>query len=288
MTEFHTHLSELSERFDAYIIDLWGVLHDGTNPYPGAKECLTKLKASGKEIVLLSNAPRRAHLAGTRLTELGFNAGLYDHILTSGELTNRHITKQIQYGELGTKFYYIGPEKDRNLLHSSGAEEVSDATEADFAVVAGFDEFGDVFDTKEPYVRAALDANLPLYCANPDRLVVRQTGETMLCAGLLAEWYLEHGGEVVWFGKPYSRAYEACLNLFETKDKSRIAGIGDSFHTDIGGANAAGISSILCAGGIHKNDFGVQAGELPTEAQLAPLVEQHGECPDIILPQFVW
>ena len=53
-------IGAVAARYDGFIIDLWGVVHDGVDPLPGALECLRGLIMSGKRIVLLSNAPRRA------------------------------------------------------------------------------------------------------------------------------------------------------------------------------------------------------------------------------------
>ena len=58
-------LSAFADGYDGFILDLWGVLHDGIRPYPGALDCLDRLAAAGKRVCLLSNAPRRvAAVAG--------------------------------------------------------------------------------------------------------------------------------------------------------------------------------------------------------------------------------
>ena len=49
-------LSALADSFDLFMIDQFGVLHDGVSPYLGAIECLASLKARGKGVVLLSNS----------------------------------------------------------------------------------------------------------------------------------------------------------------------------------------------------------------------------------------
>lgn len=304
--KFHTRLSELSDRFDAFIIDLWGVLHDGENPYPGAVECFEKLSDTGKEIILLSNAPRRAHKAEEKLTELGFAPDLYDYLITSGELTYQYLTTRYaeQFnlrvdattgqpipGEDGFRYYYVGPEKDRDIMAGSPFVEVTEPTEANFMLVTGFDHFGQPIEEKLPLIEKALATHLPLYCANPDRTVVKQNGEVMLCAGVLAEWYEKRGEVVRWFGKPYAGAYDSCLQLFETKNKARIAAIGDSLHTDVAGANKAGIFSVFCAGGIHAQELGVDgagAVTLPAEHAMERLCLQHKAMPNAVIPRFAW
>jgi ribonucleotide monophosphatase NagD (HAD superfamily) len=64
-------LAEVADRYDAFILDLWGCLHDGVKVYPAALEALRHLKSAGKRAIILSNAPRRAREVATRITEMG-------------------------------------------------------------------------------------------------------------------------------------------------------------------------------------------------------------------------
>src|SRR6516164_6350758 len=75
----------LVPRYDGFILDLWGVVHDGIAPLPGALECLRRLVEAGKRVVLLSNAPRRASDVVERITRIGVPAALYHEIMSSGE-----------------------------------------------------------------------------------------------------------------------------------------------------------------------------------------------------------
>ena len=63
--------SSLAAQYDGFILDLWGVIHDGVNPLPGAIDTLTRLRALGKKSVLLSNAPRRAWAAQQLMRGMG-------------------------------------------------------------------------------------------------------------------------------------------------------------------------------------------------------------------------
>jgi len=280
-------LSDLAAPYDGFIIDLWGVLHDGTHPYPGSIECLRSLREQNKKILLLSNAPRRAFKAVEVLDKIGFHPDHYDHVLTSGEVTFNYLEKTDKHGEA---FYYIGPKKDEDILNNSRYKRVMDPKEADFALVTGFDNFGDTFETKRPQAEACLEAGIPLICANPDRKVVKQeTGLVMLCAGLIAEWYEEQGGKVIAFGKPHRPTYEASIELLGISDVNKLAAIGDSLHTDIDGANNMGIFSILCSGGILAGDFGITPGELPSQDALERVCkDEGGVIPSAVIPGFVW
>src|ERR1700755_1110205 len=87
-------LSKLAPRYDGFILDLWGVIHDGVAPIPGAIDCLRALIESGKRIVLLSNAPRRADDVVRRITEIGVPSGLYHHVMSSGEEAWQHLHRR--------------------------------------------------------------------------------------------------------------------------------------------------------------------------------------------------
>jgi ribonucleotide monophosphatase NagD (HAD superfamily) len=69
-------VGEIVARYDALILDLWGVVHDGNQPYPGVLDALERSRAAGKPVLLLSNAPRRADAIAERLTEIGIPAAL--------------------------------------------------------------------------------------------------------------------------------------------------------------------------------------------------------------------
>ena len=53
-------IAPVAERYDGYVLDLWGVVHDGKRPYAGVPEALAELKRRGKRIVFPTNAPRRS------------------------------------------------------------------------------------------------------------------------------------------------------------------------------------------------------------------------------------
>lgn len=287
MISYLNKVSEFADKFDAFILDLWGVLHDGTTPYPKAIETLKSLREKNKRIIMVSNAPRRAKKAEDRLTDLGFNRDLYDHIITSGEVTYEYLKDRYK-ADSWSKYYYIGPVKDEDIIDGLEYERVENPKDAHFALVTGFDHFGDGMETKLPETKECLENDLPFICTNPDKIVVKQTGEVMLCAGLLADFYEENGGEVIYFGKPYDSIYKKCLELFNMSDSSKIAAIGDSLHTDIAGANNINIFSVLVASGILKEDLKVNYGELPTEENLLSLCKKDGNSPKAVLPGFIW
>ena len=70
-------LSALAAEYDGYILDVWGVMHQGGPAYPEAIACVRRLREAGKRVVFLSNAPRLAHQVETVLNGKGVDAALY-------------------------------------------------------------------------------------------------------------------------------------------------------------------------------------------------------------------
>lgn len=285
MKKPYNSISEFADNFSAFIIDLWGVLHDGEHPYKGAIETLKKLKAENKKIILLSNAPRRAKKAEEKLIEMGFSKDDYDHIITSGEASYEFLENTKHYGKY---YYYIGPAKDQDLLEGLSYYRVDTPEKANFAIATGFDNDDSVMEEKVPEVQQCIKLGLPLICANPDMVVVRHNGTRPLCAGVIADMYEKLGGNVHNFGKPHEYVYHKCLKLLHMYDKQKIAAIGDNFNTDIAGANRVGIFSVLVTGGIMAEKLGVAPGKLPTEEAIDELCESYKIFPDAILPAFIW
>ncbi len=280
------NIQPLLAQYQHFIVDLWGVLHDGTHPYPQALSALQTLKQNGRQIILLSNAPRRAVKAQETLRALGFMDDLYDAILTSGEASFHAIRRD--YPE--APYFYIGPEKDRDLPEGLRGREVPTPKQAEYCLVTGYDYFGEPFESKLPQAKAALEAGLPMICANPDRKVVRQAGEIMCCAGLLGEWYQQQGGQVTFYGKPYHHVYDECLASFRRLSgrdvsPSSICCIGDGPHTDIAGANRAGMASLLVTGGIMKAHYAPHTSPEAITAHAAA-ADHPDEIPTYIIDAF--
>lgn len=230
----------------ALLVDLWGVIHDGEARYPGVIEALEYLKQQQVKVIFLSNAPRRVSVAADGLKRLGIARELYTGIVTSGEAAFDYLTASAPWGNT---YIYIGPEKDRSLLNGLPYTEVAEVKAASFAVCTGFDHDDSVLEEKLPALQAALLARLPLVCANPDMEIVRITGKRALCAGVMAEWYEENGGNTYYFGKPYKNIYDLAIATYNLQPATTLA-IGDNLDTDIKGANQYGLHSVLVTGGV--------------------------------------
>jgi HAD superfamily hydrolase (TIGR01459 family) len=277
----------LAPDYDGFILDLWGVVHDGTAPFPGVLDCMGRLIDGGKRVVLLSNAPRRSDDVVRRIAAIGVPEGLYHGVMSSGEEAWQHLARRDDpfYAALGRRCLHIGSERDLEIREGLGLEFVETPAEADFILNTGPAGWADTIADYAPVLGAACARDLAMVCANPD-LVVIHNGRPALCAGALAEHYERIGGRVRWHGKPHASVYDSCLALLGIDERRRILAIGDSLRTDIAGAGAAGIDSLLIAGGVHAAEFAAHGG-LDPERIAAAL--GHGAAPPIaVAARFVW
>jgi HAD superfamily hydrolase (TIGR01459 family) len=282
-------IAVLAPRYDGFILDLWGVVHDGVAPLPGALECLDALKSAGKRIALLSNAPRRSDDVVERITRIGVPAELYHHVLSSGEEAWRHLYRRddLFYAALGRRCLHIGSERDMLIRDGLELEFVDTAEEAEFILNTGPTGWDDRIEDYVPLLRRALARALPMVCANPD-LVVMHGNRLALCAGALAQWYEEAGGRVRWHGKPFRSVYDTCLELLGIEDRTRILAVGDSLRTDIAGATAAGLDSLLIVGGIHAEEFGIVGNRPPDLERIAAALQSGSYSPLGVARSFCW
>jgi len=282
-------LRELAPHYDGFILDLWGVIHDGVAPMPGAVDCLRSLMESDKRIILLSNAPRRADDVVRRITRIGVPAGLYHHVMSSGEEAWQHLRRRDDpfYAALGRRCLHIGSERDIEIRHGLDLEFVDTAEEAEFVLNTGPAGWDDRLEDYEPILQLALDRNLPMICANPD-IVVMHGNRLALCAGALAKWYEEAGGRVRWHGKPFRSVYDTCVELLGIDDCSRILAVGDSVRTDIAGAAGAGIDSLLIADGIHAEEFGTAGDRAPDLERIEAVLRAGAYNPVGVARRFTW
>ena len=243
-------LADIQQHYKAFLIDAWGVLHDGRQAYPYALDCLKSLQVQGKKVVILSNAARRCAVMALELQALGIGPGLYQSVLSSGELTWKSLCGKSFRGQHG---YYLGPPRSRGLLEGLNLNWVDDIESADFILNTGAPE-GNPSNTRgsEALMKTAVSRDLPMICANPDLVAIRG-GQAGISAGALAQRYKElGGGQITYHGKPHAPVYQHALALLGTTLPSQVLAIGDAYETDIRGGNNAGLDTCLIAAGIHR------------------------------------
>lgn len=284
-------ISPLLLKYDYFIVDVWGVIHDGNDLYDGVLDTIKLIKKSNKKLCFLSNAPRRASRLAFQFKNLGIEEELYDFIVTSGEITFNFLkeNQDRNFKDFGNEYFYIGPDRDSDLLEGLNYKKVDSVRNASFVFVTGFDNDNSTIDEKLPYIIEAKKQNLKMICANPDLKVVRKSGCEVICAGALAKYYSEElGGDVIYFGKPYYEAYELVLKKFflEEKDKHKIIAVGDVIETDIAGANNAKIDSLLVLNGVYHGKFGLLESKNLNKQPLLKICKKYQSFPNYIIPNF--
>ena len=256
-------LEDIYKNYDTFILDQWGVMHNGQKGYSNAINCVEKLFHEKKNLIIISNSSKRKISTSNRLSSLGFDFNHFKEIMTSGEMIWQSLFNK-NYEEtknLGKKFFHIYDQfKDGGEHFLKNLEKfllVSEIKEADF--ILGCTPFANskVIDYI-PLLEKALQNNTLFLCANPDfeTIEVSEEGDKIFCMGTIAELYKSMGGKVFLLGKPKVDIYSESTKNIKDFDKSRTLAIGDSIHHDIKGALDFKIDSLLITStGIHHELF---------------------------------
>ncbi len=259
MSQIITHLSEVSDRYDALFVDLWGCIHNGLAPFAEAVAAMQAYRAKGGKVIFVTNAPRHHASVQTQLGKIGVAEDSWDAIATSGDSGRFAMFK----GAVGSKVYFIGQPHDQtffdplHIVENPVAIETVALEDAEGIVCCGpVDPMADP-DTLRPEFLYAKQKGLKLLCANPDIVVDR--GETReWCAGALAKLYTEMGGESLYFGKPHPPIYDLARRrlsaLGEAIPDDRILCIGDGILTDVNGAMGEDLDSLFISGGLAATE----------------------------------
>ncbi len=237
------HLSEIFDSYDTFVIDLWGVMHNGIELNLKAIETVNNLKSNSKKIVFLSNAPRPSSKVVDFLLKMNMNKKHLSNVMTSGEAAMYAINQK----KFGKTFFHLGPARDSSLFEKVKDNKI-EIEHSDFILCTGlFDDHDDDLN----YYKKLLEKYISkkLICTNPDLTVHRGNVEE-LCAGSVAKVFEELGGEVIYYGKPYPEVYSMC---FEENEK--VLAIGDNLRTDIRGANNLNIDCIFISEGVHRGEY---------------------------------
>lgn len=256
-------MQDLSTAYPVWFCDIWGVVHNGYQPFANTVSCLTQHRRAGGTVILVSNSPRSAAGVERQLLDLGVDPASHDAIVTSGD-----VTQTLMLQQPGGKLFHIGASRDLSLFEGLPVERVP-MDEASAIICTGL--FHDDRETPADYremLQQLRARNLPMICANPDK-VVRKGDRMQYCAGSLAEAYEKLGGSVSMAGKPYAPIYDlARQKAGEARGhvalSASILAIGDGPETDILGAADQGIPCVYVSGGVrdHVEDLDAELAHL--------------------------
>jgi len=268
MTEIIRRLSDTGTRYRALFCDLWGCVHNGKAAFPEAVAALQGFRAAGGTVILVTNAPRPKTSVMRQLDKLGVPTDAWDDIATSGDAAQYALLT----GAVGRRVHHIGPSPKDDAFFTEFAEDLEpvrtanppiervDLDQAEGIVCTGpNDEFN---DRPEDYRAAFLYAKtrgLKLLCANPDLVV--DYGETRIyCAGALAQFFDQMGGESLYFGKPHPPIYDLARRRLTMIDAgisdADVLCVGDGVGTDILGGEQEGLDTLFLTEGLQAGEFG--------------------------------
>jgi HAD superfamily hydrolase (TIGR01459 family) len=280
-----SHFAALAGGYDVVLSDVWGVVHNGIAATPEACDALTRFRAGGGTVVLITNAPRPGANVRAILDRLAVPHSAYDAIVSSGD-----VARALIIARAGERVFHVGPERDLPMFEGLDAP-ITELEHADYAVCSGlFDDTVETPQDYQPLVERMRARALPMICANPD-VVVERGDKLVYCAGAIADLYAAAGGDVVYAGKPYRPIYEQALSVAEAARGApvahhRLLAIGDSVRTDLKGAAALGIDSLFVTAGIHADELGERHD--PDTLALSNICAAAGVVPKAVMRRLTW
>ena len=273
-------MRKLSAEYPVWFCDIWGVIHNGYEPFANTVACLAKHREQGGVVVLVSNSPRSETGIIKQLDEIGVTRAAYDAAVTSGDVTRTLMEEAPSH-----KLFHLGPERDDSIFHGVHVERVP-LDQASAVICTGL--FHDTHETPADYetlLKEILSRKLPMICANPDKMV-RKGSRLLYCAGSLAERYAAMGGEVSMAGKPYAPIYDLARGKAEAArgkhvEQGDILAIGDGPETDIKGAADQGIACLYVTGGVREHVEDMES-ELAHIRELVPSARIVAAVPELV------
>lgn len=277
-------IRSLIPQFDAFLVDLWGVVHDGERPFEGVASALDALAAAKRRVLFMTNTSRTGDaVADTLVQQMGIARALFSDVVTAGDVTRRALLDR-------DPALFAGLPKDPRCYHFGDPDFVpwvfeleltftDSVTNADLVIATGAARDADALADARAHLAPAAARKAPLVCTNPDRIIPTAEGPRF-GPGAVAHAYAELGAPVFLYGKPHPPIYAEARRRLGDIDGRRIIAIGDTLGTDIRGAASAGYASMLVVGS------GVHAPELSDRSVMNDLFAREGVTPDFVVERF--
>jgi HAD superfamily hydrolase (TIGR01459 family) len=273
-------LRDIADQFDLYLVDQYGVLHDGVAAYPGAVDAMARLASGGRRVVVLTNSGKGPSENAARLARLGFSCTNIHAVVSSGGV-GLQLVRSGAFGPrfaLGADICVIGRSGDSYAFSSADFNLVDRPQAANFLVFAGSDAPRTSLEAYRSMLAPAAHGRVPALCVNPDISMIRD-GELVAAPGAIVKIYEDLGGSVEHVGKPHRAIFRQAISMAEMRTDARVIMIGDSPEHDLCGARALGLSALLVRTGIHRSI---------SESEYLALCASSCGMPEFLTESFKW
>ena len=265
-----SHMLDVADRFDVFLLDAFGVLNIGNRPIAGAPEWVRALQSMGKQVIVVANGA--AHSLASSLekyAKFGFDFSAANVVVSRNILAQSLGNRDERLW--GTMVPYGGGSEELGVDTLDLTDVASDYDRVDGFVLLGSGEWTDA--RQDLLVESIKRRVRPVLVGNPDIVAPREAGFTLEPGWYAHELARRTGVRPVFFGKPFHSIFEQAIARADPGiPRDRMAMVGDTLHTDILGGAGAGTKTILMA------DHGLFAG-----LDVSPYIAASGIVPDYIL-----
>lgn len=241
-------MSALAQQHDCLLLDLDGTLFRGHAPTPGAVQTLETLDC--RALFVTNNASRSADEVAAHLRELGFSADPAD-VVTSAQSAARLLAERLA---VGAKVLVVGTDALAAEVAAVGLTPVRGFDDGPVGVVQGLSMTVGWPDLAEAAL--AIRAGALWVTSNLDLTLPTERGLLPGNGSLVAALRAATDAEPLVAGKPATALMSDALAR-GTFDRPLV--VGDRLDTDIAGANAAGLPSLMVFTGVSTAEEAVRA-----------------------------
>lgn len=264
---------------DVVLADLDGVVYAGPGALPHAVDSLNRAGETRRLGYITNNASRRDATVAAHLRELGLHATQPDDVVTSPQAAMRLLRERVP---AGSTVLVVGGDGLVHELEKAGFGVTRSADDSPAAVVQGFaPDVGWVHLAEAAFALATPEdeGGIPWIATNTDWTIPQARGVAPGNGTLVSAVHTAVGRLATVAGKPERPIFDEAVARFAAR---KALFIGDRLDTDIAGAQAAGIESVLVLTGIDrpKHLLAAPAHSRPTYI-VGDLRELHEPYPEV-------
>lgn len=234
---------------DVVLADLDGVVYAGPKARPHAVESLNRAGETRRLGYITNNASRRDASVAAHLRELGLAATRSEDVVTSPQAAMRLLRERVP---AGATVLVVGGDGLVFELEKAGYIVTRSADEGPAAVVQGFAPevgWGQLAEAAYALALPEDEGGIPWIATNTDWTIPQARGIAPGNGTLVSAVHTAVGRLAVVAGKPERPIFDEAVDRFGARHPLFI---GDRLDTDIAGAQAAGIDSVLVLTGVDR------------------------------------